>query len=283
MLVRGLIRYNPTVGFTSLPPLRRLPLFALILVGIALGGAIVLAASRKSPSLTSGSFAHPAFLAHVRGVQVVRVFPAVGGLVGYVLQVGATRSIAFGLDHGHYVLLGRLLDAEGHNLTERYADRYLLKGGVWDALSRTAWIARGPARPKAIVYAFVDPNCPYCHVFWERAGALYAQGLQVRYILVAVIRPSSVNKAAWILAGHDPAQRLVVQEQDYGRKGAPRIAHPDARELAILRHDTRLMLALGLTGTPGFVYHLAGTGPVRFLDGLPERGHLAALFLPPRY
>jgi hypothetical protein len=41
------------------------------------------------------------------------------------------------------------------------------------------------------------------------------------------------------------------------------------------------MLALGLNGTPGFVYRLHGQGPVRFLDGLPAPQDLAPLFLPP--
>ncbi len=210
----------------------------------------------------------------------MRRFRAAGGLRGYVLQVGAARSIAFGLDHGRYLLLGRLLDTSGHDLTKRYAARYLLAGGVWHALAKATWIVRGPRHPRAVVYAFVDPNCSYCHVFWTEAHALYARGLQVRYLLVAVIRPSSVNKAAWVFAGKNRLARLRFQEQEYGRLGSPRVAHPDAAELAALKRNTRIMIALGLNGTPGFVYRVHGRGPVRFLDGLPALQDLAPLFLP---
>lgn len=259
---------------------RRLPFVFLILVGGGLAAAVLAAPRAEAPTARTTS-ATPAVLAHANGVQVLRRFPAAGGLQGYVLQVGARRSIAFGLDHGRYLVLGRLLDASGHDLTKRYAARYLLAGGVWNALGKADWIARGPRHPRAIVYAFVDPNCPYCHVFWQEAHALYAQGLEVRYLLVAVIRPSSVNKAAWIYAGKNLLSRLRVQEHDYGRPNAPRIAHPSAAELAVLRRNTRAMLALGLTGTPGFVYRLRGSGSVRFLDGLPAPRDLAPLFLPP--
>jgi protein-disulfide isomerase len=69
-------------------------------------------------------------------------------------------------------------------------------------------------------------------------------------------------------------------ESDYGRPNAPRVARPDATELAILKRNTRMMLALGLNGTPGFVYRVGGRGPVRFLDGLPPAKDLASLFLP---
>jgi len=262
---------------------RRLPFVILVLVAVALA-AVVLAAPR-SASLRSGpktsSAGAPPVLAHVRGVTIVRRFPAAGGLEGYVLQVGAARSIAFGVDRGRYLVLGRLLDAAGHDLTKSYAARYLLAGGVWNALSKAAWIARGARHPRAIVYAFVDPNCPYCHVFWKEAHALYARGLEVRYLLVPVIRPSSLNKAAWVLAGKNRLGRLIAQERDYGKPDAPRLAHPDAAEIAILKRNTRMMLALGLNGTPGFVYRLHGQGPVRFLDGLPAPQDLAPLFLPP--
>lgn len=252
----------------------------LFLVAVALGAA-VFAASRARVPLPAPSGGVPPVLARVRGVRIVRRFRAVGGLRGYVLQAGAARSIAYGLDHGRYLVLGRLLDARGQDLTKRYAARYLLAGGVWNALARARWIARGPAHPRAIVYAFVDPNCPYCHTFWQEAPRLYAEGLQVRYLLVAVIRPSSVNKAAWVFAGRDLVRRLVAQEAAYGNPGAPRVARPDAADLAILRRNTRMMLALGLTGTPGFVYRQHGTGSVRFLDGLPAEQDLAPLFLPP--
>lgn len=67
-----------------------------------------------------------------------------------------------------------------------------------------------------VVDVFFDPNCPYCHALYDDlrpwAGR---EGLQFRWIPVAVLARSSTGKAAAILQAPDRARALARNEDDY--------------------------------------------------------------------
>ncbi len=92
--------------------------------------------------------------------------------------------------------------------TEQLADAMLQQMGRTTAVT----LGSGPR----VVDVFFDPNCPYCHELYEDlrpwAGK---QGLQLRWIPVAVLAPSSEGKAAAMLQAADRARALARNEEDY--------------------------------------------------------------------
>ncbi len=62
-----------------------------------------------------------------------------------------------------------------------------------------------------ILYVFADPFCPYCLQFWQQARPWVESGkVQIRTLLVGVIKPESPATAAAILATQDPAKTGVI-------------------------------------------------------------------------
>ncbi len=60
-----------------------------------------------------------------------------------------------------------------------------------------------------VLYVFADPFCPYCKQFWQQARPWVDSGkVQLRTLLVGVIKPESPATAAAILASKNPAQTL---------------------------------------------------------------------------
>lgn len=68
-----------------------------------------------------------------------------------------------------------------------------------------------------VVDVFFDPNCPYCHELYDDLRPWVGkQGLQLRWIPVAVLAPSSEGKAAAMLQAADRRRALARNEDDYG-------------------------------------------------------------------
>lgn len=69
------------------------------------------------------------------------------------------------------------------------------------ANGKNIWILDGKKEAPVIVYVFADPFCPYCKQFWQKARPWVDSGkVQLRTILVGVIKPESPATAAAILA-----------------------------------------------------------------------------------
>ena len=164
-----------------------------------------------------------------------------------------------------------------------------------DALQRAHWIADGRDDAPRKVYVFLDANCIYCAKFWADARPWVDAGkVQLRYLMVAVIAPTSAGKAATLLADPDPARRLAAYERAHAfavarmLQGGPHHSMQDASLLPApdvpeavarsLEADKGFMIALGLHGTPGLV--TAGPdGRLIAIGGIPTAG-LASLFGP---
>lgn len=78
---------------------------------------------------------------------------------------------------------------------------------VWNSLEKSKWIQDGDSKAPKVVYVFSDPNCPYCHTFWKQARPWVDSGkVQLRHIMVGVIRPSSKAQAATLLSAKNPEE-----------------------------------------------------------------------------
>ncbi len=212
------------------------------------------------------------------GVRVVRRFPTGLGIEGYVIESGMHRALVYSVGDGRGILMGNLIDAQGTNLTARFLDRYLVRGGVWNRLDHLPWVAEGAAHPRTIVYAMVDPNCVYCHHLWQWVKPLFKDGLQMRYLFVAVLARSSLGKAARVLQSRRPEAALDTLEARYAEGGLLPLPRNriQPRTLAAIRDATLLFGWLGFQGTPGIIVRSPGEG-LHLTSGVPPEQDLSHL------
>lgn len=138
---------------------------------------------------------------------------------------------------------------------------------LYRALGSAAAITEGHGR--RVVYDLFDPNCPYCHILYERLqGLIKPYHLTVRAIPVAYLTPTSAGKAAALLEAPDRRAALRAAQAHYswktGSSIAPRPATPAVRkELARnLALDTR---AVGFPLVPVLVYQKTD-GTIRIVN-----------------
>ncbi|WP_308389345.1 thioredoxin fold domain-containing protein [Acidithiobacillus sp. AMEEHan] len=92
----------------------------------------------------------------------------------------------------------------------------------WEALGHSYYVQEGTRGP--LVYLFLEPDCPYCHVLYDWLQNPVSTGkLRLRVIIIGFPNsPSSMGKAAAILGAKDPVQALKENEKGFAiRDGAP--------------------------------------------------------------
>jgi len=84
------------------------------------------------------------------------------------------------------------------------------------ALDTTTWIRDGQG--DRIIYFFFDPNCPHCNTAYRNMAPLLKTepNLQLRYVPMGVLLPSSAGKAAAIMQAADPLKAYHQMEEGYG-------------------------------------------------------------------
>jgi len=92
-------------------------------------------------------------------------------------------------------------------------------------------------------------------------------------VLVAIIKPDSLPKAAAILQASDPAKAFDEHQQHYDQGGITALANPDPKVVARIRLNNALMDDLGITGTPAMVYQ-DNDGRIQIMDGLPDEAEI---------
>ena len=239
-------------------------------------GAVAESAAAQAP---------PPVIAYLQGqgMTVERRFSAPGGLTGYVGRTPDGHEVVFFVPPGGAVaLFGAMMDAHGHNLTQGFVQHFVLSphySGYYAALEKMHWIAQGDPHPRRIVYAFIDPNCPYCWRFWQQAKTFFGHGVQVRYLIVAVLGGTSDAKAAAILAAKDPSRALDENENGFREHEGgikPLQSIPPAIGKQIAEHNT-MMRRFGFDGTPGLVWK-DESGDIKASNGLPPPGELSSMF-----
>ena len=158
------------------------------------------------------------------GFEVVAEFDAPGGLRGFAGVVGGQQpAAAYVTADGKHVLVGSLFDAEGNDVAAEAVEKLVsapMSARMWTKLEASAWVRDGKADAPRVVYTFSDANCPYCHKFWEAARPWVDAGkVQLRHIMVGVIREDSPAKAAAILSARDPSAALLENEHQFDRGG----------------------------------------------------------------
>lgn len=245
-------------------------------------------AAQATPPAAGASGDASAVPAPIKGLQklgfeVVSEFEAPGGLRGFAGVVGGQQpAAAYLTPDGKHVVVGSLFDAQGNDvardlLTEKVAGPMTEK--IWSQLESSAWVADGKAGAPRVVYTFSDANCPYCHRFWEAARPWVDAGkVQLRHIMVGVIREDSPGKAAAILSAADPSAALLENEHAFDRGGIKPVAiSADASRK--LDANQALMVEMGFQGTPGILFKDAD-GHVQRRSGMPQGNDMELMFGP---
>jgi len=217
------------------------------------------------------------------GFEVVSEFDAPGGLRGFAGVVGGQQpAAAYLTPDGRHVVVGSLFDAQGNDVAAALlADKVAgpMTARIWSQLESSAWVADGKASAPRVVYAFSDANCPYCHKFWDAARPWVDAGkVQIRHMMVGVIREDSPGKAAAILGAADPGAAFLQNENSFDRGGIKPVAI-SAEVGRKLEANQRLMMELGFQGTPGILFKDA-QGHVQRRSGLPQGADLELMFGP---
>ncbi len=132
----------------------------------------------------------------------------------------------------------------------------------------------GQADAARIIYTFTDPNCPYCNAFWRASRPWVEAGkVQLRHVLVGIIKQDSPTKAAAILQASSPAQALAYNEQHHDQGGIKPAASVSPQVAKTLQQNLMLMTALGFQGTPAIVFKDA-QGQVQTRSGMPQGADL---------
>lgn len=253
--------------------------YAAVAATIAASAVILVAANPASAE----DYPKPIQGAVASGVQVVKSFPAASGLTGWVLSQGGRYSIVFTTADRKTLLAGVLIDENGENLSSQYEEKYVPKpnfGALFPQLEKSSYVIEGAAKnPKNVIYVFFDANCPFCHYTWQALQPYEKAGLQVRWIPVAVLGPTSLPKAIEIMAASDKTAAFRKQEENSGKSWTPSAASSETAQPAIvqrIRDNATLMEKFGIAGTPGVVWKDAH-GSVQVKGGMPRLSELSAI------
>lgn len=208
-----------------------------------------------------------------QGIKVVDSFQAPAGLTGYAaLLQGKPIAIYLTSDNKH-AIVGTLIDAKGDDLSHAALEKRVeapRNQAIWDQLADSDWVLDGDSKAKRVVYMFSDPNCPYCHKFWQMARPWVDAGsVQVRHVLVGLLKPSSLPKAATIMAADDPSATLDRNERHYKSGGIELMDNIDDEWAAKVKKNTLTMLSFDLHATPSIFYQTS-TGKIEMVQGAPQ-------------
>lgn len=138
-------------------------------------------------------------------------------------------------------------------------------------LDQAPYVVEGSLKsPKSVLYVFFDANCPFCHYTWKALQPYEKIGLQVRWLPVAILGPSSLPKAIEIMAAADKTAAFRKMEENSGRSPLARFSsskNPDVAER--IRRNGELMEKFGIRATPGIVWK-EKSGKVNVMGGMPR-------------
>lgn len=217
-----------------------------------------------------------------QGLEVFGEFDAPGELRGYAGLGGQQPLAVYVTPDGEHAVVGTLINAQGENVSAEAIRRLVerpMTERTWKQLEQSDWVPDGDSNSPRTVYVFTDPNCPYCHRFWEASRPWVESGkVQLRHILVGVIKADSANKAAAILSADSPEAALTLNEQRFDEGGIRGVPVTQTLE-ATLDANERLMDKLGFRGTPGILFR-DEDGLLQRRAGLPSPSDLPVVLGP---
>ena len=226
---------------------------------------------------TAGSLPAPITALEKQGFELKGEFTAPGGLSGYAMQFQGQGTTVYLTPDKQHAIMGNMVDSQGNNLSDETVEKFVyapMAKEMWSSLSNHHWVAAGSKDAPHIVYVFADPYCPYCTEFWEQAQPWITSGkVQLRVLLVGMLRPDSGQKAAAILMSDDPAKTLADYERSKGKLSLDIPAKISPEVMEALKSNLKLMDELGGSATPA-IYYLNAEGRLQQQQGKPDEATL---------
>ena len=219
-----------------------------------------------------------------KGAKIIGKFDAPSGLTGYAAQYQNRGMALYLTADGKNVIAGNLYDAQGNDLSTAPLEKLVyapMAKEVWAKMENSSWDpGRRQKPPRAPSTCFSDPNCPYCNMFWEQARPWVKAGkVQLRHIMVGIIREDSPGKSAALLAAKDPQKAL--QDHEAAGKGSKlkALEKIPAEVEAKLDANMKLMDELELSATPA-IFYLDDKGGLQQQQGAPSPEKLIKILGP---
>ncbi len=217
-------------------------------------GALLLASSTVLAKPTPP----PLKLITQEGGEVISNFPAPDGMTGYIVDFNGRTLTVYLTPSKQYMFAGVMLDDEGVDQAQKALNEYLAgpkSEKDWQALESSNWVLDGSPDAERIVYTFTDPNCPYCKQFFKAARPWVEAGdVQLRHILVGILKADSLAKAAAILGADRPSEWLHLHETEAKTFNLVPNHTPTAKVNEMLENNHAVMHQLGVSATPTTFY-----------------------------
>ena len=215
-----------------------------------------------------------------QGITIIKPFEAPGGVKGWLGKYQDMGVAIYLTPDGKHAISGYMYDENGNNLSEQLFQKELYTPAgqaMWKKMEAASWLQEGKKEAPIILYVFADPFCPYCLQFWQQARPWVESGkVQIRTLLVGVIKPESPATAAAILATQDPAKTWRDYEQSVGKMPIKLPAHLSPEKMKIVSENQQLMDELGANATPA-IYYMNKDNMLQQVVGLPEADKLQVM------
>ncbi|HEB0853402.1 thiol:disulfide interchange protein DsbG [Citrobacter werkmanii] len=212
-----------------------------------------------------------------QGITILKPFDAPGGMKGYLGKYQDMGVTIYVTPDGKHAISGYMYNEKGENLSNELIEKEIYAPAgreMWQRMEKAHWILDGKKEAPVIVYVFADPFCPYCKQFWQQARPWVESGkVQLRTLLVGVIKPESPATAAAILATKDPAKTWHDYEASSGKMKLDMPASPPSEQLKALNINQKLMDDLGANVTPA-IYYMSKDNTLQQEVGLPDKEKL---------
>jgi thiol:disulfide interchange protein DsbG len=250
------------------------------LIPAILACLLVSAAALAAPSASEPTSVI-ATLAEKEHFTILKQFPTrQPGLTGYVVKThdGRTR-LLFGM--GAYVFSGTLIDVDGNDATREFADAQLPKpdyATVAKQLAADPHLVSEGRKGAPEVFVFADPNCIFCHKFWQLTRNWVKDGkLRLHWVMVGFLKSSSPGRAAAIMAAKHGATALAEDETGFDEnkeEGAIKPLNPVPDKFKqVLASHSHLMAELNFGGTPSLLFR-DHKGNWQGIAGVPGKDYL---------
>lgn len=207
------------------------------------------------------------------GFSFVKQIEAPAQMTGWAGHMQQNPATVFISNDQKYYIIGDLHNAKGDNLTVDALNKHVKQSvldDVWKSLSKSAYIQDGNVNAPRIIYVFSDPNCPYCHMFWEKARPYIKSGkVQLRHIQVAVIRPESRGQAATLLAAENPEKVFEIFNISKGKQKLKEMKPIPEKIAQKIESNEEMMTKYGFYATPAMIWK-SSKGQIETASGVPK-------------
>lgn len=246
-------------------------MFAALLM-VAFSGSALAAKKVKPPAMLKEAV-------EAGQLSIHNEFTVTKGLRGLVVQEGREFFLVYETADG-YLVQGSIFSPTGENLTEIHLSKLPEKDATepyaaLEDLPAENLVIEGPMSAKRHVYIIVDLNCVYCYMLWKATRPYLEKydDVQIRWVVVAMLRKDSETKALHVFESDKPLETFTYYKSNFERKIQGKADGSDKAK-RIVAANTNLMRTMGYSGTPAVVYP-DGEGIAREIKGMPKLPKLA--------